>query len=84
MKDQFDLLLTPLVRAMKLKLRHKEAYGWHGWFDESFTEELIRKKIYNQVRRKLIDPVDIANYAAFLYYKQQFRLSLCRLTDSKP
>lgn len=69
-RDEYDDLVDAIAVQMKERLRARKKEGWCGWKRDWFDEDEIRKRLYNQSRRKQLDPVDIANYAAFLFYKQ--------------
>lgn len=57
------------TEEMKKKLRSKSHAGKHGWADPNWK----KKDIIQQLRKHITkgDPVDIANYALFLWWKDK-------------
>ena len=60
------------AEKMKRRLREKSRNGWSGWDEDWFHEGEITERIKGQATRDSIDPVDIANYCAFLDLKREW------------
>lgn len=82
-RTRLDKMVDAFAEKMKRRLRQKSRDGWSGWDEEWFDEDEIKERIYNQthvevtssavpklMERKLIDPIDLANYCAFLDMKR--------------
>ncbi len=62
-----DALVDDFANHMKLKLRKKFLAGRYGWDDANWTIEDIRSDLIQEAGNDEADPVDVANYAAFLW-----------------
>lgn len=60
-----NALVDAFSEAMKAKLKEKLKTGRGGWDDERWTPEMIMKALKEHVDKG--DPVDIANFCAFLW-----------------
>ena len=86
-KTRLDKMVDAFAEKMKKRLRKKARDGWTGWDDKMFHEGEITNRIQRQVVRigwslkeasiereiewRKIDPIDLANYCAFLNLKQE-------------
>jgi hypothetical protein len=62
-----DMLVDEFANAMKAKLDRSKRVGWNApWFNEN----IIIRRLQSEVNTEYVDPVDVANYAAFLWNKQ--------------
>lgn len=69
-KDEFDLLVDEFGEAMKKKLREQREKGYSGWNDpEDYQDWELDNDLDDHVEKG--DPVDIANFAAFKYWRQK-------------
>lgn len=71
--EALEFLVDCFAISMKEKLIKKQSEGWGGWLSDEFTEEEIVIRIEAQFEQRPIpeiDPVDIANLAAFLWNKR--------------
>ena len=58
--------------AMKVKLRKKAQEGYGGWDDPvKFPDKNLHEGLFRHVERG--DWIDIANFAAMIWYRQQTR-----------
>ena len=57
-----DALVDDFAEAMKKRLRKKFVEGKEGWDNPNWPIEDIRKQLF-----ACRDPIDIANFAAFLW-----------------
>ena len=65
-KTALNTLVDQFTEVMRKRLHEKYAKGWHGWDDEEFDVEEIRKRIYNNLMGNSDkDAIDVANLAAF-------------------
>ena len=77
-------MVDEFAEKMKTRLRQKSRDGWKGWDEEWFHEGEISERIAKQVVRdgaypdlkngqhlRRIDPIDLANYCAFLELKRE-------------
>lgn len=82
-RTRLDKLVDEFASEMKKRLREKTKDGWTGWDDDRFHEGEINHRIMRQIfvypervekdsnhPTRTIDPVDLANYCAFLNYKR--------------
>ena len=60
-----DTLVNRFAEVMRRKLMRKLSTGYSGWDDPDWTEASIRAAMIEHVEKG--DPVDIANFAAFLW-----------------
>lgn len=62
--ESFDKAIDEFAIAMKQKMAAKASCGWRGWnsgdYRQAFQEALLRHVVDG-------DPVDVANYAMFLW-----------------
>lgn len=79
-----DALVDDFAQAMKKKLRRKFMQGREGWDDPRWAKESIVERIREQIDKaqvtgyddlgqrvhKPIDPVDVANFCAFLWNRE--------------
>jgi hypothetical protein len=83
-KTRLDKMVDEFAEKMKTRLRQKSRDGWKGWDEEWFHEGEISERIVKQVitgdaykdlkserQLKPIDPIDLANYCAFLDLKRE-------------
>lgn len=56
--------------AMFEKLKRTHAEGRRGWDSDDWTEEDIEENIKSQLLCDPVDPIDIANYAMFLWNRR--------------
>lgn len=82
-RTRLDKMVDEFAGEMKKRLREKSKQGWHGWdeswFDNYQVEKRIRKQVLddcllgrlNETAFKRIDPIDLANYCAFLDLKHK-------------
>ncbi len=64
MLHSFEQAVNAFAKEMKAKLRYKQADGWGGWTDAACTEQFRRDLLHHVATG---DPVDVANYAMFLW-----------------
>ncbi len=68
-KIALDKLVDQFADAMKTKLTEKAVYdGKTGWDDPAWTPEQITQAMRDHIDKG--DPVDVANFAAFLWNRQ--------------
>lgn len=60
-----DAAIDMFAEAMKAKLKLKRAEGWSGW--EVAEPDRLIFLLSSQVNKENLDPIDVANYAAFLW-----------------
>ena len=60
-----EALVDGFAVDMKRKLKEKFRESCYGWDNPIWTEEDIREALHNHTLKG--DPVDIANFAAFLW-----------------
>lgn len=65
----FGVLVDDFAKAMKEKFHKKWAEGYRGWDDPEWTKEKIMQALKDHLNKG--DAVDIANFVAFLWNKQQ-------------
>jgi hypothetical protein len=63
-----DALVDDFAKHMKSKLRMKAMEGKSGWDDPEWTRDQIKRAMIEHVDKG--DPVDVANFAAFLWNRQ--------------
>ncbi len=71
-QDAFNALVDAFAEQMKKKFSKKWTEGFHGWDDDDIEKdgwdaETIHIRILNHLYKEQPDPVDIANFAAFLW-----------------
>lgn len=68
--DEFDALVDAFASAMKAKLREKAAEGRTGWDDvNAFSDNELHWSLVEHADEG--DPVDVANYAAFKFWRER-------------
>ena len=63
------MLANSFSKEMKEKMLQKFNEGRRGWDDPAWTVEDVKKALIDHIEKG--DPVDIANFAAFWWYKQR-------------
>lgn len=63
-----DKLVNAFAKEMKKKLKRKALEGYYGWDSPDWTPEQVMESLRAHLDKG--DPVDIANFAAFLWNKQ--------------
>lgn len=63
-----EMLVDAFAEAMKAKLRKKILEGYKGWDDPKWTREKIVEALKAHLEKG--DPVDIANFAAFIWNRE--------------
>lgn len=66
-----DLAVDQFARAMKDKLAKKRAEGKGGW--QTATDTLLEDLLLKEAEKDVIDPIDAANYACFLWNNKEAR-----------
>lgn len=82
-RTRLDKMVDDFAEKMKKRLREKSRDGWTGWDSDEFHEGEIKHRIMRQIfvfpervekdtnhPPRTIDPVDLANYCAFLELKR--------------
>lgn len=67
--DKLCTLVDRFANEMKIKLVRKLKAGYRGWDTPSWTVPQVRKALLEHLDKG--DPTDIANFAAFMWYKEQ-------------
>lgn len=62
-----DVAVDKLAEAMKAKLQKQRLKGYGGW-DTDCTQERLSELLREHVDKG--DPVDVANFCAFLFYRE--------------
>ncbi|MCK9569403.1 hypothetical protein M0R72_10735 [Candidatus Pacearchaeota archaeon] len=76
--QNLDAIVDQIAVEMKKKLHSQKVHGWRGWEEwlqfygggervcPNYENEL-RERFELQLTKPILDPVDIANFAAFLF-----------------
>jgi len=67
--DKLVPVFDEFTRAMQMKLSLKVFQGSTGWDDPAWTIEMATKALNAHVEKG--DLVDVANFAMFIWFKQQ-------------
>jgi hypothetical protein len=67
--EALSALVDDFAKAMKEKLRKRWSEGRTGWDDPNWTVEDMKKQLIEHVDKG--DPVDIANFAAFIWNRHE-------------
>lgn len=70
-RTRLDKMVDEFADKMKKRLRQKSRDGWTGWSEDWFNHTVISGRIREQSYRDYIDPIDLANYCAFLDLKRK-------------
>lgn len=65
--QDLDALVDAFALALKAKLHQKYAEGFRGWNKRWFDLDQIKQHLWEHIDKG--DPIDIANYALFWWYK---------------
>ena len=68
-KSSDDVALEFFLTHMSAKMANKRAQGWGGWNSPDALES-IQVAFADQISRKNLDPVDVANYAMMLWWHE--------------
>lgn len=63
-----NLAVDKLASAMKVKLEKQRSKGYSGW-DKDCTQERLSQLLREHLDKG--DPVDVANFCAFLFYREE-------------
>lgn len=63
-----NVAVDKLASAMKAKLAKQRSKGYSGW-DTDCTQERLSQLLREHVDKG--DPVDVANFCAFLFYREE-------------
>jgi hypothetical protein len=66
---KLEMMIDAFAQAMKKKLRQKARAGYSGW--DSASIERLEQKMVDHVSRGAGQEVDIANFAAMLWYARR-------------
>lgn len=65
-----DITADTLATAMKAKLARKRSQGYGGWQDAAVSRQHLSNLLRRHVEKG--DPVDVANFCAFLHARGEF------------
>ena len=68
LEHKLETMVHEFTTAMKAKLQKKANEGRDGWDSPDWTPKMIRKALDEHIETG--DPIDIANYCAFLWHRQ--------------